>query len=402
MSSNTNAGGKMVRLSVFSLAIVAIVALAVSVFSMSAPAAQDAPEELSDQELLNRMSRAPEKAPTFNATVNFEQSILPAQLLSALGEGENSASMGSGTQTAQVWHAGAEKLRAEVQSQTGDRVFVSDGKRAWLYNGATNTLRTGETSRTPEPSPEKAVSPEEVSELLAELDETSELTQEEPVRFAGRWAHDLTLSPKDADSTLVNRARVLVDSETHLPLALYLHANGQEEPVVRWEVSELDVGPVPAEQFSFQRPPGAEVLPLEQKRPDQRPADTAEQRPEPREVSLQRARESVDFEIATPQSPPGGRELTNVVLTGSRGVALTYGSGWGTVTLAQSPAEDDPRYDDTVDELPLQTVDLDGVEAKEVSTPVGTALVWDSDGVRYALAGSVPAGELERAARSLQ
>ncbi len=42
-----------------------------------------------------------------------------------------------------------------------------------------------------------------------------------------------------------------------------------------------------------------------------------------------------------------------------------------------------------------------GVEAREVSTPVGTILTFSVNGVSYTLAGSVSAAELEAAARSL-
>jgi anti-sigma factor RsiW len=47
-------------------------------------------------------------------------------------------------------------------------------------------------------------------------------------------------------------------------------------------------------------------------------------------------------------------------------------------------------------------VDLGGVEATELATPVGTGLRWNAEGVSYALAGSVSASELERAARELR
>jgi anti-sigma factor RsiW len=51
----------------------------------------------------------------------------------------------------------------------------------------------------------------------------------------------------------------------------------------------------------------------------------------------------------------------------------------------------------------LPKVDLwGGIEATELSTPVGTGLRWSAGEVSYVLAGSVPAPELERAARELR
>jgi len=47
-------------------------------------------------------------------------------------------------------------------------------------------------------------------------------------------------------------------------------------------------------------------------------------------------------------------------------------------------------------------VDLGGgVQARELSTPVGTVLSWSDGGTSYTLAGSVPASELREAARGL-
>jgi hypothetical protein len=48
-------------------------------------------------------------------------------------------------------------------------------------------------------------------------------------------------------------------------------------------------------------------------------------------------------------------------------------------------------------------VDLGGgVKATELSTPIGTGLRWNADGISYVLAGSVPAADLEQAARELK
>ena len=56
---------------------------------------------------------------------------------------------------------------------------------------------------------------------------------------------------------------MLVDSETYLPLRFAVYADERPDPVYSYQVSGLDVGPVPADLFDFQTPPGAEVLPLE-------------------------------------------------------------------------------------------------------------------------------------------
>ena len=68
-------------------------------------------------------------------------------------------------------------------------------------------------------------------------------------------------------------------------------------------------------------------------------------------------------------------------------MVLTYGSGWGTVVFAQGQGDGDaampPEAGDAeangLQQLP--TVDLGGgVEAQEISTPIGSGLSWSADG----------------------
>ena len=407
MTSN-NVGGQRRMWLALTLGIAAIIAVVGALAGLRSVAASASPEKLSNEELLSMVARAPEKTPDFSATLTVEQSLIPAQLLEAAGQVSGFAA--SGPQTARIWYGGPDGLRAELQGDNGDRIFVHDGKRAWAYNGATNTLKTGERPKEPraseQPDAQNPPSPTEVDRMLTELAPTSELTQGAPVRYAGREAYVLTLSPRDEGSTLVDHGRALIDSETFLPLELSLYAKGRPDPVFSWRVSDLDLGPIPAERFSFQVPPGAKVVPFDEgrnERPEPGMRAGAEQPSEVKTVAA--AQRRVDFDIGELASPPGGRELTGVYLKGADGVVLTYGSGWGTVVLAEGAQDDGAsasRPGATGDPT-LPTVDLGGgVEATQLSTPVGAGLRWSTGGVSYVLAGSIPASELERAARELQ
>jgi outer membrane lipoprotein-sorting protein len=389
------------------LGLAVVLAVVGALAGLRTMAASATPEKLSDGELLSKVARAPETAPDFSASLTVEQSLIPAQFLEAAGQDSGFAA--SGPQTARVWYGGPGKLRAELQGDNGDRILVHDGERAWVYDGATNTLRTGERPPEPQssepPDAENPPTPVEIDRMLAEIAPTSELTQGTPVRYAGREAYVMTLRPKDEGTTLVDHGRALVDSETFLPLELALYAQGRSDPVFAWRVSSLDVGIVPAERFQFQAPPGARVIPFDDggeslRKPEMHPST------EPREVeTVTEAQRLVDFQIKELASPPGGRELTGVYLKGADGVVLTYGSGWGTVVLAQGPQQDGasvPRPGAASGDSALPKVDLGGLEATELSTPVGTGLRWNAGGVSYALAGSVSAPELERAARELR
>lgn len=427
MASGASAGRKPARLLVLVLGVAALATLAAVFLGPRISASQAAPEELSDAELLARVARAADDPPEFGATVTVEQDLIPTQLLDSMAGGaESGPALASAPQTARVWYGGEDRARAELLGENGDKVFVKNGEKVSFYDGATNTLRAGRAAGEPRPEETgEAVSPAEVDKMLTRLGETSDLDQAEPTTFEGRGAHVLTLTPKQPDSTLVGRVQALVDSETYLPLRFLLFADGTEEPVLSYEVSGFEPGPVPAEHFELQTPPGAEVLPLKpgQEHPESRapngerereggPADGAR-----KVAGVAEARESVDFGVRRLGEVPGDRALESAYLTPGGGVVLTYGSGWGTIVLSQEPGEgaatpsaipgatmpEGGEMGGTGDALQLPTVNLGGgVEAREFSTPVGTALLWSENGVSYALAGSVPATELERAARGLR
>jgi outer membrane lipoprotein-sorting protein len=385
------------------LGLILVAALGIGALTVGAGAQGEPPERLTEKELLSRVSTAPENAPDFSATVSVEQALVPEGLLSA-SEGGDSGD--SGPRTARVWRGGPDRVRVELQGENGDRVLVRNGVRVSIYDGSSNTLKTGEK---PEDAPESTAdlpgaSPEEIDELLAEIAPSSELTTGVPVEVAGRWAYPLTLEPRDKSATLVERAEALVDSDTFVPLLFELYAEGRSEPVARYEAQDFRVGPVPDARFEFETPPDATVERLEPR--DDR-ADEYRGGDEPRMVaSVAEASELAGFTVEALPEAPGGRELEKIVVAG-HGAVLTYGSDWGTVVLAQK-AGGEREAGSTVGaevqggELQVPVVDLGGgVLARELSTPVGTVLTWSDGGVSFTLAGSVPAAELREAARGL-
>jgi outer membrane lipoprotein-sorting protein len=331
-----------------------------------------------------------------------EQSVVPEGLIGASEGGDTGD---SGPRTARIWRGGPEQLRAELQGENGDLVIVKNGAEVSVYDGASNTLKVGEKPEAEGP-PEVGPSPEEIDEFLAEISPTSNLTTGTPVELAGRWAYPLTLEPKDRSLTLVERAEVLVDAEAFVPLRFELFAEKNVEPVARYEAQDFEVGPVPDRRFVFETPPDATVERIEPR--DGERADEGREGGEPKAVgSVEEAGELAGFQVEGLAEAPGGRQLEEI-RTASGGAILTYGSGWGTVVLTEKAdggevSESRREADEgRGDGLQVPTVDLGGgVEAREVATPVGTVLSWSSGGVSYTLAGSVPAAELEAAARTL-
>jgi outer membrane lipoprotein-sorting protein len=385
---------------VFGLILVAM--LGAGALTIGAGARGGPPESITERELLSRVSAVPESAPDFSATMTVEQTLVPEGLLGASEGGDTGD---SGPRAARIWRGGPDRLRAELQGENGDRVLVRNGDRVSIYDGASNTLKTGEKPGGAADGADAlpGASLEEIDEHLARIAPSSKLEAGEPVEVAGRWAYPLTLEPRDKSATLIERAEALVDAETFVPLLFELYAEGRPEPVARYEVRDFQVGPIPEARFEFETPPNATVERLEPK--DDR-AGRYRGGEEPRKVaSVEEASSLAGFTVQALPEAPGGRELEKIVVAGD-GALLTYGSDWGTVILAQKAGGERGAGSSVGAEiqgggLQVPVVDLGGIPARELSTPVGTVLSWSDGGVSYTLAGSVPAAELRGAARGL-
>src|SRR5918993_674220 len=290
------------RVLTVALGLILVTALGIGALTVGAGAQGEPPESLTEKELLSRVSAAPENAPDFRATVTAEQTLVPEGLLGA-SEGDTGD---AGPRTARVWRGGPDRLRAELQGENGDRVLVRNGDRVSIYDGASNTLKIGEK---PEAASESTsdlpgASPEEIDELLAEIAPSSKLTIGAPVEVAGRWAYPLTLEPKDKSVTLVERVETLVDAEAFVPLLLELYAEGNPEPVARYEAKDFQVGPVPDARFEFETPPGATV-----ERPEPRDDRTVEHHGPREAASVKEASQLAGFTVDELSEPPRGREL---------------------------------------------------------------------------------------------
>jgi hypothetical protein len=87
----------------------------------------------------------------------------------------------------------------------------------------------------------------------------------------------------------------------------------------------------------------------------------------------------------------------------SNGALVTYGRGLDGVAVVEYPASQSQAAQTSgrSGELTLPKVSVGGVSADELQTPLGTVLHFKRDGVEYVVAGSVPRGVAEAAARGL-
>ncbi|WP_353579771.1 DUF2092 domain-containing protein [Arthrobacter sp. M2012083] len=178
----------------------------------------------------------------------------------------------TGSHTARLYVDGPLRARLQVLDRMAERDVVINGGDAWFYNSRDNsaTHLTAPVKPTvpdkheppmlpPEMTAPDMPTPEAIAgRFLAAVDASTEVTAAGSSTVAGRSAYSLVLNPRSAE-TLVDSVTINVDSETGLPLAVDVRANGQAEPAYSLAYTQLDLSTPDAGLFNFTPPPGATV-----------------------------------------------------------------------------------------------------------------------------------------------
>ncbi|MET0135391.1 MAG: sigma-E factor regulatory protein RseB domain-containing protein, partial [Kibdelosporangium sp.] len=218
---------------------------------LAAPAGANEPPptlpEISADALVESVANA--KIPALAGKVTATENLgLPMKLLP---EGTNSAS---------VWSDGQNRFRATLPGKTSEQTFVVDGSTVWSWNSRTNTVTKSTHDATTTPEKVTGTDPATFGKDILNLArQYSDVKVDGTARVASRPAYELVVTPKPTERTLLREIRLAVDSETRIPLRAQVLANGQADPALKIEFSELTVGAQDANLFKFTPPQGATV-----------------------------------------------------------------------------------------------------------------------------------------------
>jgi outer membrane lipoprotein-sorting protein len=324
-----------------------------------------------------------------------------------------------------LWIAKDGRMRLELQAEKGDTQIFYDGQTVELYDAATNTLyrytppardaaasagaaRRGQrlTASVGSPGerrvdtkslnraiaelrkrartaglptkalragnpqihvfagtqPHEVPSVAKIEEAIAHLSEHATVSGATPSDVAGRAAYTVRVSPQEGGS-LLGGAELSFDAATGIPLRSAIYSASDPTPVIELAASDISYGPVADSVFAFTPPAGAKIVAV--KPPS---ADAA-----------RRAHEQA--------SRAGDPKLTS------------HGHGVTAIAVLESPSKGEAQDTTTLEGLPQ--VKINGVDASELRTELGTLLSFERSGVRYVLAGSVTPEALEAFARGL-
>ncbi|MDA7761355.1 hypothetical protein N8885_02655 [Aquiluna sp.] len=185
----------------------------------------------------------------------------------------------SGTHRIRVYNSGTDKLRAQILDPMSQRDLIVNGDQFWIYDAKMATAVNGTIEMEQDPAKqaeaEKAItdyaasvaldltSPEAIADyLVSMIGDSSNLSVGTDHSVAGRTAYELILTP-NVDGSLVERAKLSIDSETGMPLKVEVFSASQVDAAMSVGFESISFGAIDQSLFDFTPPAGTEVSSLD-------------------------------------------------------------------------------------------------------------------------------------------
>ncbi|NTU82860.1 MAG: DUF4367 domain-containing protein [Chloroflexales bacterium] len=349
------------------------------------------------EEIVDRMEAARAATTSAHATVAIDFTS-PDRSGQIVVEGWTEKTGETNAAGAPISRLRAEVLQASEKALEGT-VAVSDGTTFWLYNKAENTVVTGEAGKMKEAAAATPAGPATMlTDLVAQGLDAVDLEVLGSEQVAGKDTWKVKVTPKSETSAQLQldgliEGTMWVDVELALPLKLTLDASDLGSGTV--EVRSIETNQdIDDALFAFTPPADAEVVQAE---------DLAAQMQQPKAASLDEARTAVSFTLREPTYLPAGLALVEARVIGTSTVILNYGGDGGSVSLVQSN-EDVGRDREPPAGSQVTEVTVGGAPSTLITggDGEGSLLRWQSGGVRYVVAGTLPGDEAIKVAEGLK
>jgi outer membrane lipoprotein-sorting protein len=336
------------------------------------------------------------------AKIHFTNNLLPSGSM----PGGAASPLASGAD-GRLWIQKSGKFRLELQSDAGDAQIVSDGKVVTAYDASSNTvyrmtLPAEAKDAAPRDHAHEKLTLAKVQRTLDELAKTWTISGADPTSTAGQPTYTVKVSPKD-DGGLLGAAGLAWDAVRGAPLRAAVYAQGESEPVLQLEATEVSYDAVPDSAVAITPPAGATVNDFSPKH-----AGAAGKQHGSRHADVQgvdAVQRELGFQLSAPAELAGlaRKEVRLVQLGDEQGALVIYGQGFGAIGVLEQKATA-PKAADKRGEraLRLPEINIGGATGSELATALGTVVTFEHDGVAYVVAGSVPPVAAENAARGLR
>jgi outer membrane lipoprotein-sorting protein len=323
------------------------------------------------------------------ARIQFTNNLFPSGAL--LGQAASALMSGA---SGRLWLTGDGRGRIELQSDAGDVQIIWNSTQVSVYDASSNTVY-----RATLPTSNGSSNGSDTPPALADIDKVLKaigvhwaLSDAQPTDIAGQPAYAVSASPQH-DGGLLGSLQVAFDAANGTPLRAGIYAQGSSAPVLALTVTDISYGAVASSDVEVAPPAGAKVVDLGTGgTPDSGSS-------QPAVTGLAAVQAAAPFTVVAPDSLVG-LPRRDVRLVGGDTVLVMYGQGLGGIALVEREADSSTSAGGMLSSLP--TVSLDGLTAHELATQLGTVLTWQSGGVSFVLAGSLPSSAAETAARAVK
>jgi len=346
---------------------ISLTALALALGTGPTPLAKPLPEAVHDA-----LTAAPVEG--VSAQIQWTDHLLEGANLASGGSEASqltSSPLISGA-SGRLWISKVGHVRLELQSEKGDTQIYDDGHTVSMYDASSNTLYrytpaaheggTGEGASADSGAHHEVPTVTKIEEAISHLSDHATVSSATPTDIAGQAAYTVRVTPKETGS-LLGGAELSWDAVHGVPLRAAIYSSTSSSPAIELAATSISYGPVQASVFEFTPPTNAKVQEITL---PGKPTDSSTQQ--------------------------GGGEHPKVT---------TQGHGLSTIAVLESKTKAGAKESSPALPEGLQTVKINGVEATELPTELGTLLSFERSGVRYLLAGAVGPAALEAVAKGL-
>ena len=331
------------------------------------------------------------------ARIRFTNNLFPSGAL----VGATGSALMSGA-TGRLWLNG-NGGRLELQSDAGDVQIVWSDTKVTAYDASSNTAYTFDLPKQSDgaTTSHKVPSLDEIKNFLTELAKHWNVSDAQPSNVANEPAYTVDVSPSHGGG-LLGSAQLAWDAAQGVPLKVAIYAQGSSTPALALEATAISFGSVPDSDIAVAPPAGAKIVDLSSQTNGQGKDHGSKT---PAVTGLAAVQAAVSFPVVAPDTLVGlpRQDVRLVGSKDSKSVLVVYGQGLGAIVVVERAHDASGAQSGNGSPLAaLPTVSLDGVTAHELSTQLGTVLGWDVGQVSYVLAGSLPSGAAEAAARALK
>jgi hypothetical protein len=301
--------------------------------------------------------------------------------------------------TGRLWVTGDGYGRIELQSDAGDAQIVWTPTKLTVYDASSNTAYTATLpSRSNSAQPDQAQPPavDEIATWLTKRGEHLALSGAVPSIVAGQGAYTASVSPT-RHGGLVGEADLAWSAENGVPLRIAISPKGSDTPTLELKATDVSFGAVARSDVEISPPADATVV-------DLGALGSGSTSSEPRTspvTGLANVQKAIPFTLVAPDTL-AGRSRQTVTLVGegdSSGAALVYGEGLDSIVVLETAAGAQKAGGSPISALP--SVSIAGATGHELATQLGTAVVFERNGVSFAVLGSVASSVAETAASAL-